>query len=196
LNNNQFNRVVDSALSGCEYSTAHIKVYFSRFIERISMRSWHLLNDPCKFEDDCYHIIEDSIQRFDRRKGDFVSMVKYRIYRWEAKQIKRQANRVNKFELVYTDAHGAENQSLQLTDILADVEETVIKKVDTQRKITLLAKGDRRKSFILNLWGAGYTNESEISTILANRFGGNSHSHRKYIQRFRKKCQESLAETA
>lgn len=74
-------------------------------------------------------------------------------------------------------------------DVLADVEGEVLLK----EKTALLAQGDLRKEMILMNWSRGCTNNTEIAMLLAQHFGGNIEGNRKYIQRFRLKCQRELA---
>ena len=73
-------------------------------------------------------------------------------------------------------------------DVLANVESDVIAKEMT----ALLAQDDHRKKVILGNWILGNDSSSDISRLLAQTFGGNVESHRKFIQRFRKDCRESL----
>src|SRR5699024_9902906 len=73
-------------------------------------------------------------------------------------------------------------------DVLANVESDVIAKEMT----ALLAQDDHRKKVILGNWILGNDNNSDISRLLAQTFGGNEEAHRKFIQRFRKDCRESL----
>lgn len=74
-------------------------------------------------------------------------------------------------------------------DVLADVEGAILLK----EKTALLAQGDLRKEMILTNWSRGCTNNTEIAMLLAQHFGGNIEGNRKYIQRFRLKCQRELA---
>ncbi|MDH6597583.1 hypothetical protein [Bacillus aerius] len=81
------------------------------------------------------------------------------------------------------------NISWEPKDVLADVESEVLLK----EKTALLAQGDLRKEMILTNWSRGCTNNTEIAMLLARHFGGNIEGNRKYIQRFRLKCQRELA---
>ncbi|WP_260853799.1 hypothetical protein [Bacillus sp. WP8] len=83
----------------------------------------------------------------------------------------------------------AGNVSWEPKDVLADVESEVLLK----EKTALLAQGDLRKEMILTNWSRGCTNNTEIAMLLAQHFGGNIEGYRKYIQRFRLKCQRELA---
>src|SRR5690554_3047613 len=91
-------------------------------------------------------------------------------------------------ELIYTNEDGEEVE-FEPVDVLADVESEVLKK----ETIDLLAKGDRRKKLIVECWSNGNDNASQISRVLAHSFGGNTESHRKFVQRFQKLCREELS---
>lgn len=65
--------------------------------------------------------------------------------------------------------------------------------LEIKETITLLAKNDRRRSTILTEWMNGNTNDTDISSILADTLGGQARSHRIFVQRFRIECQEKLA---
>ncbi|WP_144494212.1 hypothetical protein [Bacillus sp. WP8] len=81
------------------------------------------------------------------------------------------------------------NVSWEPEDVLSDVEGEVLLK----EKTALLSQGDLRKEMILTNWSRGCTNNTEIAMLLAQHFGGNIEGYRKYIQRFRLKCQRELA---
>ncbi|MHC2451069.1 DNA-directed RNA polymerase specialized sigma24 family protein [Bacillus altitudinis] len=81
------------------------------------------------------------------------------------------------------------DDSWEPQDVLADVEGAILLK----EKTALLAQGDLRKEMILTNWSRGCTNNTEIAMLLAQHFGGNIEGNRKYIQRFRLKCQRELA---
>ena len=81
----------------------------------------------------------------------------------------------------------------EIADTSINIENDVLDKLDIQEKITLLAQGDLRKELILNAWTDGVTNDLELSRMLAHSTGGSVETHRKYIQRFRMKCQTKLA---
>jgi len=55
----------------------------------------------------------------------------------------------------------------------------------------LLAQDDRR-SKILDSWKLGNDNIASISRLLAQSFGGNKESHRRFITRFRDECRQRL----
>lgn len=81
---------------------------------------------------------------------------------------------------------------IEFSDDLAVVDDALLVK----EKIALLAKGDLKKRAILIAWSDGFYNDSALSELLAQLFGGKPESHRQAIKRFRSFCQESLAKIA
>lgn len=77
-------------------------------------------------------------------------------------------------------------------DTLASVETDLMVK----ETITLLAKDDRRREFVLNAWADGYTDDTEVSHILADVFTGKSTGHLSFIKRFRIECRAELTALA
>ena len=56
--------------------------------------------------------------------------------------------------------------------------------------INALSDGKEKKSFILAAWLDGYTDDTLVSRMMADKFGGQARSHCKYIERFRKECRQ------
>ena len=67
------------------------------------------------------------------------------------------------------------------------VESTIL----IEEVIYLLAQGDLRKEIILLHWSQG-ASDTEISKVLAHRFGGSSAYQRQYVIRFKKKLREQM----
>lgn len=78
-------------------------------------------------------------------------------------------------------------------DVLANVASGQLELKET---ITLLAKDDRRRKMILTEWMNGNTNDSDISSILADTLGGQARSHRIFVQRYRIECRTELTALA
>lgn len=78
-------------------------------------------------------------------------------------------------------------------DVLANVASA---ELEIKETITLLAKDDRRRTTILTEWMNGNTNDTDISSILADTIGGQARSHRIFIQRFRIECRTELTAQA
>lgn len=78
-------------------------------------------------------------------------------------------------------------------DVLADINSA---ELEIKETITLLAKDDRRRTTILTEWMNGNTNDTDISSILADTLGGQARSHRIFVQRFRIECRTELTAQA
>lgn len=83
-----------------------------------------------------------------------------------------------------------ESLEFEPADLLAQGSETVLENISLKEKIACLAADDR-ELVTLNAWAYGY-NDSQVSETLARHFGGKSESHRKFVQRFKVKCQRKL----
>ncbi|WP_213528742.1 hypothetical protein [Paenibacillus cisolokensis] len=82
-----------------------------------------------------------------------------------------------------------EAEEIEIIDDLAVVDDEMI----TKERITALAGGDPRRLAILNAWTYDGFNDSQTASLLAQRYGGNTESHRKYVARFRTACRAALA---
>ncbi|HEX3072387.1 MAG TPA: hypothetical protein VHP30_02125, partial [Ignavibacteriales bacterium] len=123
------------------------------------------------------------------------SFIKKLIYRRASASVKRnQKERIVHFaDLGFEDDSG-EIVEFDPVDVLANVD---ARDVITKETTTLLAKDDRRKEFVLNAWLAGFSNDSELSFVLADEFKDTQPSgHRSFIKRFRNDCRTSLSSTA
>lgn len=194
MSKKQLNSLAVAAGSGCKKSLWYLYHYFTPFIMSLVDRSMFVLDDFAAFEEICYGYVADSSKRYDPNLGDFESMVRHRLLRAEDKYTKRGANKRSKYGTVISldDVPSGivdEHRAIQVPDVLADVEGDVV----TKEMAALLAKGDRRRMEILKAWIQGYNNVSDLSTLLAQRFGGKSETHRRFITRFREECQRALS---
>ena len=183
MKKSQLNILAVTAKQGCEMSLWKLKRYFAPFIQDILNRSWYLLDDYARFEDECYRYVEDSIKRYDPEKGDLENMVNYRLMLAEKKYVGRGSHK----RLESLDAMPYTVRA-QIEDDTIDVAGDVV----TKETAALLAKGDQRRMAILNAWLDGLNNDSQLSSLLAQRLGGKRESHRKFITRFRYECKEAL----
>lgn len=103
----------------------------------------------------------------------------------------RQDNKVYNFSSIYEKDEDGNEQYFEPPDVLADVEDEIMAK-----EMAALLAQDSRSEIILDAWLLGNTNDTEVSRILADTLGGNSKSHRIYIQRFKKQCREKLIDVA
>ena len=123
-------------------------------------------------------------------KGNFSPQVLWRFRQALSRTIKRTLHKRNGYEIHSLDYGESEDMEVrEVIDELALVDDRLL----ANEKIAFLAEGDSGKLAILNNWKHGYYNDSNTSAFLAKRFGGNSESHRKFINRFRTTCQKALA---
>ncbi|MGY3188756.1 hypothetical protein [Lysinibacillus sp. TE18511] len=83
-----------------------------------------------------------------------------------------------------------ESLEFEPEDLLARGGETAVQNISLNEEIARLATDDRELA-TLNAWANGF-NDTQVSTTLASHFGGNKESHRKFVRRFKVKCQERL----
>lgn len=95
-------------------------------------------------------------------------------------------------EITFEDKDG-QTVEYEPLDVLANVASG---NLEIKETITLLAKDDRRKEFVLNAWANGYKDDTEISHILADVFTGQATGHLSFIKRFRKVCRTELTALA
>lgn len=91
--------------------------------------------------------------------------------------------------MLVTNDYG-ESVEFEPKDLLAQGGETVLKNISLNEKIARLATDDR-ELVTLSSWAKGL-NDSQVSETLARHFGGKSESHRKFVRRFKVRCQERL----
>lgn len=159
------------------------------YVYYLSERERNNITDTSRLED----LIFGRIARYI--KGDERKLNHSNIIKKLANQVVKQVRDDYKnesyelFEEISTKNNEGEEIEFEPMDVLADVESEIIAKEMT----ALLAQGDHRKKVILGSWMDGNDNNSEISRLLAQSVGGNTESHRKYIQRFRNDCYEYCA---
>ncbi|MCY7954734.1 hypothetical protein MOB72_08200 [Bacillus licheniformis] len=154
------------------------------FVLNESRKIAHKVVDVTSFEQECYHYIGAALDRYKDNGREKKALIQ-RIIREVRNRFldRRKVKESISIESMY------ENDSVwEPEDVLANVEGEVLLK----EKIALLAQDDPRKRTILEAWIRGCTNDSDISTLLAQRFGGNAKCHRIFIQRFRSRCQSQL----
>lgn len=194
MNNEELNKLAVKAGTGCSDSYLAILTHFLPRIYSTSDYIWHSVTDQTKFEESCISGIESSIKRFEYGRGNFSAMVNWMIVRYSHqycgrfKKKRRGYSHESIEEPTKTDRTG-NIVSLEVTDDLAIVDDELI----VTEKVALLAEDDSRKLAILTAWTNGEFNDSETASFLAKRYGGNSESHRKFINRFRITCRKTLA---
>ncbi|MEC2215087.1 hypothetical protein [Bacillus velezensis] len=169
----QFNRLQLAANSGAI-------PYVVREAEKLA----HLIPDSTSFEQECYQAIGRALENLADNGREKKALIQRIIRETRHRFMKSRRSRNE----VTIEAINEEGTVWEPEDTLASVEGEVLLK----EKVALLAQDDERKKLILDTWTRGCTNDTEISTLLAQRFGGNAPSHRKFIQRFRSNCQREL----
>lgn len=175
MKDKQFNRIKAALKSGSA-------PYVTRESERIA----HLIPDLTSFEQECYWRIGKALMIFENNGRDKRALIQ-KIIRDVRTDFLSGKKRKLKNDVVIEDLN-KDGTVWEPEDVLANVEGKVLLK----EKVALLAQDDPRKRTILEEWIRGCTNDTDISTLLAQRFGGNAKCHRIFIQRFRSRCQSQL----
>lgn len=92
------------------------------------------------------------------------------------------------------DDEEGNKEEFEPEDVLANIEGMLELEEKQKEMVTLLAQNDHRRKLILTAWTKGFTNNLELSGILADTLGGKSESHRKFIQRFENEVAELSAQ--
>lgn len=165
-------------------------------INRITLSFWYKLRDETVFQRKCIDNLERMLTYFDPSKGKFDSLAKKTITRTKVRLLNDRKHPWDKFKPIDSGIREEDDvgavEEIWIKDDLAVVDDSII----VNERIALLAEGDSRKRVILKAWSEGYFNDSELATLLAQRFGGVEESHRKFIRRFRNNCREKLQQTA
>ncbi|MCY9372664.1 hypothetical protein [Bacillus haynesii] len=169
----QFNRLKLAAESGA-----------IPFVVREAEKLARVVPDFTSFEQECYQAIGRTLENLSDNGREKKALIQRLIQETRHRFLKKLIKR----EMSSLEGLSEGETPWEPRDVLADVEGEVLLK----EKIALLAQDDPRKKTILEIWNRGCTNDSEISSLLAERFGGNPESHRKFIQRFRVHCQDQL----
>ena len=159
-----------------------------KVVEAIADQIWHKIPDVTSFEHTAYVSCGKELRKNGGSNPRRVAM--HYANRAAKRHISKTKYSPPKTfaDIGYEDDDG-NDVDFEPVDVLANVESEVIARKTT----TLLAQGDRRKGLILSEWTNGNNADLDISYVLANVLGGNSESHRKYIQRFRISCQKALS---
>jgi DNA-directed RNA polymerase specialized sigma subunit len=197
ITNKQLNRLATSAKLGCPEAKDELLRHYIPIIERLSKSIWYYIEDTDAFETYCYKRLEDAIKRFDPSRGSFSWQMQFRLRQAKSHFLKNRGRKLKQIQSLddlgeVSDSKTKRKEYFEPIDDLAVVEDELLVK----EKIALLAKGDSRKKAILLAWSDGFYNDSALSELLAQLFGGKPESHRQAIKRFRSFCQASLAEIA
>lgn len=199
MSSEKLNRLAEMASRGCSEAEEEIFRFFIPKVQRISDGMWNIVNDPTSFEQDCYREIRRAITTY--RPGGcqtFEACVMWHIHEKRRDHIKRRRRKYVPEYFPDLTAESRDGTEIEFEPedpgALASVENSVIGEVSADEKIALLAEGDPRKLAILTEWMRGNESDSDVAALLAQRFDGTyPESHRKFIQRFRSRCQSALA---
>lgn len=191
MDKEKLNTLAVKSASGCQKSTDAILQHFIPIVRRMSQSIWYLLIDETSFEHECYYRIKLAARKYDPLGGrSFSNYVVYNLTLVRKMHLKRRE--IGRDKLTSIEALASRDDDAtpyEVIDNLAVIDDRYL----VNEKIALLAEDDSRKLAILNAWSNGEYNDSDTASFLAKRCGGNSESHRKFINRFRTTCQKALA---
>jgi len=192
IGRSQLNKLVDKAKEGCVEARDEVLRFFIPIVQRISQNIWHLLRDQSSFEQKCYRTLLREMSRFDTSRGVFHDFILWKFRGIKSDYIKNHGIRRERLSSIEALASASEDgkKGFDIKDDLAIVESEPL----LNEKVALLAEGDPRKLSVLNVWKLGFYNDSDTALLLAERHGGNSESQRKFITRFKTKCQIALSD--
>lgn len=189
----KLNNLVHEYKHGNELALDGIYKEVSPILERASREMERLMEDFASFDCVVLRELERHVKTFDVNKHDFLSAVKAVVSKYKARYIRRnkefQESYVSMNAMEESSSVGADEDSLGWQ---FEAKENVEDEILFKEKIALLAQGDSFKETILLEWSKG-ANDTSISELLAQRFGGKSESHRRSITRFKTECQKRLA---
>lgn len=160
------------------------------FIEDASRELESLVDNYTEFDCRITLKIKKLLETFDRkRERNFIGIVKTLIDYEKSDFITRRSRKLEEVSKESMEDPVNEEEGIQFGDHSEKVEDEILLK----EKIALLAQGDLRKETILTEWTKD-TEDSSISKLLAQLFGGKSESHRKFIQRFKSECAKRIQE--
>lgn len=192
MTNKKLNMLAVTARSSSD-AMWQIKHQFSPLIRKISEDIRNAISSQESFENECEKQIEYAVRNY-REGYDIKPIIVRNIHRVAKKHRSRFEKRLVGYEITpmtLRDKKTGKLKELPIVDVLADVGQSL-----NVKEIIRLAPDDSRKFLVLGAWMSGNYNDSEISTLLAKRFGGNPESHRKFITRFRTKCRKTLLDFA
>jgi len=183
----------------CEKSLWEVISQYTDLIYKMSERNRNRISSQESFEQECFKQISLTVMAFDNSLGGNVGRFILRrlgrtLQKHRTRFLKRQRGVVIGSMGERVNEHG-DKEEIEPIDVLANVEADVLNNEHLQyvhESVTRLASDDTRRLEVLNAWYQGYTSVSEISTLLAQRLGGEVESHRRAVTRFRTRCRKAL----
>lgn len=171
------------------YSVSWITKEVHEAVSRVS----HMISDTARLEDS---IISD-IGQYLNKEGRNVRNRRYiRRIIYSKISVAKRRNRAEIASFLHDEGYAGEDGTHVEYEPVDDLAVVNSDKLELKETVALLAQGDDRKKFILKAWANGYHNDKELSSILADTFGGKAPSQRIYIQRFRNDCQAKISAVA
>jgi len=197
LKNNQLNSLVERYRQGDSVALDELCRKFIPVITKHSESIWYKIESQVEFECRCIKKIKVALENYNPSRGKLSSLVINVIKKEKNDFLSRRKRRhgdiISVDKPLYTDKDGNE-VTLDIQDVLADVEKEVIESDSLNKKVALLAKDDSRRLAILKAWIEGETNDLILAKELATTFPDTAETgHRRFIQRFRIECQKQLA---
>jgi hypothetical protein len=193
---NQLDVLATEYLNGDQTAFEKICKLVLPHIERESEKLWRKVENNTKFECRCLVKLKNLLEKFNPQEQKFSNLVFATINRESSDFKNRRKSKEYSYidDLAVVDDEGNRTEYL-IIDKTQNLEDSVVESESIKEKIALLAQGDSKRRMILYAWINGYTNDSELASMLAHRFPNTKpESHRKLIYRFRQECQERLAD--
>ncbi|QDX93596.1 hypothetical protein EEL30_15600 [Brevibacillus laterosporus] len=190
-------RTVIAAREGCHISRDLVYREFIPIINNYAHNNWFKVQNEATLTNRLLAKLDETIKDYNVERGSFHKLVRINLERSFRLFIKSRKYCNGNLTPLHKNVDEDGNTLADLLpDILVDIESNVIEKESVKEKIALLAKGDLRKKAILLAWSDGFYNDSALSELLTQLFGGKPDSHRRAITRFRTFCQAALSQTA
>lgn len=190
----KLNSLAIKARSGDADSLWQIKSMFLGFIHALSEENRNRLPSQAEFEEECFSIIDETVRYYNEAQGNFSQLLVRSIKRRLGRSKERWREKTRRVEIVpIRQSSFEEDEVFSQADVKDDLAVVDASRIIVKEKIAFLAEGDPLKVAILNAWVSGELNNSAISVLLAQNFGGKAESHRRQITRFRSQCQKALA---
>ena len=203
MNPEVINQLAVKAKDGDQEAMNELYRHFIPKINAIAEEVWYNLKDESALRYACYKQIEYTVKYYNpnkaQNKANFETLLMKNIYRVKHKYLNDASRSINREETVslesitVTDKKGETWAYDPPADI--DIEKEVLQQ-EVQKEVTKKiaaswGRGGARKKVIIGGWIDGL-NDSEIAEEMGARFGGSVESHRKYIQRFKNRCRQTV----
>jgi len=194
----QLNMLVELYQQGNENVIDEICKVVLPIIEHYSEQIWLKVNNYAEFDCRCLMKIKKAAKKFDPSKGNFINLV-YSIVAKEKSDFIKRRSKNDEVSLEYLQGYddGVVREHFpdtkRLEDNFFELFHTPTKETEELSRIEKVAlfasQGDQRREVVFKAWTIGY-NDSNIATLLQQRFGLTFESQRKFVSRFKKDCRK------